>query len=142
MAIPLVSPLINLVQRFSQSLGQILPRRRDPIDAPQNQPKEFFLDPDEAKTLGNVEYMRTPRTVRKTFPKIVGNKKETLEIIESVSAVEKVRLNEPEAASPTPESAASSAASTVESSVEPPRRRPSDDLNPWRSMAREIRKSP
>lgn len=29
--------------------------------------KAFFLTPDEAKTLGNIEYMRRPTSVKKTF---------------------------------------------------------------------------
>ncbi|MEN9204745.1 MAG: hypothetical protein Q6J68_00635 [Thermostichales cyanobacterium SZTDM-1c_bins_54] len=126
----LLSPLVTFVQR----LGSLLPRLPRPEPGSQ-QSQAFFLDPDEAKTLGNVEYMRTPRTVRKTFPKIVGNQKETLEIIESVSAVEKVRLNQPE-----PEPTPAAEASPPGEAPEAGRRRPSDDLNPWRSLAREIRK--
>ena len=30
--------------------------------------ESFFLDPDEAKSLGNTEYMRTPKKVKKSFP--------------------------------------------------------------------------
>jgi hypothetical protein len=29
--------------------------------------KSFFLDPDEAKTLGNLDYMRTARKVKKSY---------------------------------------------------------------------------
>jgi hypothetical protein len=32
----------------------------------------FFLDGDESKSLGNIEYMRTPNTVRRTFAKKAG----------------------------------------------------------------------
>jgi hypothetical protein len=30
--------------------------------------ESFFLDPDEAKSMGDIDYMRTARKVRKTFP--------------------------------------------------------------------------
>ncbi len=34
------------------------------------QPKEaFFLESDEAKSLGDLDYMRTPNVIRRTFPK-------------------------------------------------------------------------
>ena len=36
--------------------------------------KDFFLSPDDAQTLGDIEYMRTPKRVRRTFPKTVSNK--------------------------------------------------------------------
>ena len=29
---------------------------------------DFFLSPDESKTLGDIEYMRQPNTVTHTFP--------------------------------------------------------------------------
>lgn len=35
-----------------------------------DQPKEaFFLESDEAKSMGNLDYMRTPNVIRRTFPK-------------------------------------------------------------------------
>lgn len=34
---------------------------------------DFFLEPDEAKTLGDIEYMRQPNTVTHTFPGNVAN---------------------------------------------------------------------
>jgi hypothetical protein len=35
-----------------------------------DQPKEaFFLESDEAKSMGDLDYMRTPNVIRRTFPK-------------------------------------------------------------------------
>ncbi len=46
-----------------------------------------FLDSDDAKTLGDIEYMRQEKTLRRTFPKTLKNKKGG-ERITRVSAVE------------------------------------------------------
>jgi hypothetical protein len=47
--------------------------------------KDFFLDPDEAQTLGDVNYMRRSVRVRRTFPKTLKNK-DGFEVIKEVSA--------------------------------------------------------
>ncbi|MDX2255894.1 MAG: hypothetical protein NW214_10285 [Pseudanabaenaceae cyanobacterium bins.39] len=52
-----------------------------------NQESSYFLDQDTAKTFGNIDYMRTPKAVRKTFPTVNGV--EGAEIVEVVSATEK-----------------------------------------------------
>lgn len=33
----------------------------------------FFLDPDQARTFGDIDYMRSTKSVRRSFPKTVGN---------------------------------------------------------------------
>ncbi|MEM9568286.1 MAG: phycobilisome rod-core linker polypeptide [Cyanobacteria bacterium P01_E01_bin.34] len=54
------------------------------------QPKEeFFLNPDDARSLGNVEYMRSPRTIKRTFPNAADPEK-PLEFEAVVTASEKV----------------------------------------------------
>lgn len=49
--------------------------------------KDFFLSPDDAQTLGDINYMRTAKRVRKTFPKTLKNK-DGFETITEVSSVE------------------------------------------------------
>ena len=34
--------------------------------------EEFFLDPDDAKSMGDIEFMRTPKKVKRTFAKTKG----------------------------------------------------------------------
>ncbi len=46
----------------------------------------FFLDDDDAKSLGNADYMRKPKSIRRTFPKTVNNP--GLELIQEVSSLE------------------------------------------------------
>ena len=35
--------------------------------------KDFFLDPDDAQTMGDINYMRMAKKVRRTFPKTLRN---------------------------------------------------------------------
>jgi hypothetical protein len=36
--------------------------------------KDFFLEPDDAMTMGDINYMRTSKRTRRTFPKTLSNK--------------------------------------------------------------------
>lgn len=36
--------------------------------------KDFFLSPDDAMTMGDIDYMRTSKRTRRTFPKTLSNK--------------------------------------------------------------------
>ncbi|MBD2178122.1 hypothetical protein H6F42_14475 [Pseudanabaena sp. FACHB-1998] len=59
----------------------------------------YFLDQDSAKTFGNIDYMRTPKAVRKTFPTVNGV--EGAEIVEIISATEKIEGKEIEVSNST-----------------------------------------
>jgi hypothetical protein len=51
-----------------------------------DQPKEaFFLESDEAKSMGDMDYMRTPNVIRRTFPKTASSP-EHKELIQSYTA--------------------------------------------------------
>ena len=49
--------------------------------------KDFFLSPDDAQTLGDINYMRKSKRVRKTFPKTLKNK-DGFEVTVDVSSLE------------------------------------------------------
>lgn len=49
----------------------------------------FFLDNDESKSMGNIDYMRTPNTVRRTFAKRAGET-EHKEFVQEVTAMGRV----------------------------------------------------
>ncbi|PZV13714.1 MAG: hypothetical protein DCF20_14710 [Pseudanabaena sp.] len=55
---------------------------------PENTESSFFLDQDSAKTLGDIDYMRTPKAVRRTFPTVNGVK--GADITSAFTATEKV----------------------------------------------------
>jgi len=59
----------------------------------QQQEKSFFLDPDEAKTYGDIDFMRTSIRMKKSFPKTLSNP-QGQELVEEVSALEKKEISE------------------------------------------------
>lgn len=104
------------------------------------QQKAFFLDPDQSKTLGNIEYMRTPNTVKKSFPKTKSNPKGT-QFTGKASATEKMAFsNNGQAAAPTPKPETKPAVEV--SKQEPKNNNASTDssLDMFRKMARDIKK--
>ncbi|WP_298611544.1 hypothetical protein [uncultured Thermosynechococcus sp.] len=97
--------------------------------------KDFFLDPDEAKTYGNIEYMRTPKVVKKTFPATSGTE-EKVEVVELVSSIEKVNPEEQNKSQPEP-----SVSDVVTPPVEEQERRRNDpNLDLFRAMAKDLRR--
>ena len=62
--------------------------KKDKKDKSENTESSFFLDQDSAKTLGDIDYMRTPKAVRRTFPTINGVKGADITI--AFTATEKV----------------------------------------------------
>ena len=63
--------------------------------------KSFFLEPDSAGSLGDVNFMRRPYSIRRTFPGTAANPglKERIEEVDSMaSRLEKVSDGLPEAA--------------------------------------------
>ncbi|MGF1575791.1 MAG: hypothetical protein ACFCU9_07590 [Cyanophyceae cyanobacterium] len=125
----------GFLQRFLRR-GQANPNPTKPDPKPAKPKKEssaFFLDPDDAQTFGDIDYMRTPKSVRKTF---LGGK---MEVIEEISAKEKrIRAENGFVApsptvSPSPESPAPSTPSAPT-----PRRRSGSEMDQFRNMARDI----
>ena len=49
--------------------------------------RDFFLSPDEAKTLGDINYMRTPRTIHHTFPKMDNPDEGKVDVYDEVSSL-------------------------------------------------------
>ena len=67
---------------------------------PVSETKEaFFLDSDEAKSLGDVEFMRKPITLKRTFPKTLNG--EGGSIIQEVTSTGKKQISESEYATQT-----------------------------------------
>lgn len=116
-----------------------------------NNQGSYFLDPDDAKTYGDIEYMRKSKTVRRTFPKTLANK-EGGELIQEVSSEKMVKKTAFQTSSPFSNvqsssnsvSNSSSESSNTESSfvpTEPQKRRSTDtNMDMFRNMAKGIRK--
>ncbi|MDR9404573.1 MAG: hypothetical protein RI580_14155 [Halothece sp. Uz-M2-17] len=110
--------------------------------------KAFYLDPDEAKTFGDIDYMRKPNTVRRSFPKSVSNP-EGGEQVEEVSALEKKSLSKKKNQPNQPQKSAKSSEQTVQegniySAKDDPqiqeRRQSDSSLDMFRNMARDMKK--
>jgi hypothetical protein len=122
----------------------------------------FFLDADDAKSLGNIDYMRTAKTIKKTFPGTAG--RQGFETVEIVSSQGKRLEGEPEkpafsspsflsavpsrpengngasaVVSPEDDSVSDIAEPEVEPEV-PNRRQADSSMDMFRSMAKDIRK--
>ncbi|MDX2273727.1 MAG: hypothetical protein NW237_17495 [Cyanobacteriota bacterium] len=115
-------------------------QKAEPMADPQPKTKDpkaaFFLAPDEAKSLGNIDYMRTPRLIKRTFVSL--GTKEEFEVVQQVSALEAIVLSE-ESAPATPEGSPV-VSQTNSPSVSPQRRSTSSDLDKFRTMARDLKK--
>jgi hypothetical protein len=99
-------------------------------------PEAFFLDDDQAKTMGNIDYMRTAKTVKRTFPKTV-SQPDNKAFIQKVSATEAKAGIQP----PTETSSFESNGSVTSNGVASSQRRNVDtSLDMFRSMAKQIRK--
>jgi hypothetical protein len=99
----------------------------------------YFLDPDDAKSFGNIEYMRSSKTVRRTFAKKRGETEEK-ESIRKISATEMVKLEEnglPKAKSIPTESTTQS---TSFSNYTSRNLKTDTNLDMFRKMAKDIKK--
>ncbi len=108
----------------------------DPVSPPSPQKKDaFFLEPDEAQSLGNVEFMRKPITIKRTFPKTASSNGGAL--VQEVSSMEKKKVG----AMPTVEAISSQSSSqSVVESVNSDRRSSDDSLDRFRQMAKDLKK--
>lgn len=97
----------------------------------------FFLDEDEARTFGDINYMRSSKVVKRTFARKKGQTEE-LESIRQISAMEKADLRENGLPTPPP---TQSSFSTKLPEPEPPKRRSDDDgMDMFRNMAKDLKK--
>lgn len=100
---------------------------------------EFFLDFEEAQTLGNTEYMKQAKTIKRTFPKLKGNGGAT--IVSQVSA-ENMRTIDPNQAAnrstTTSSSSESFAAPAPTMSSSRPNLKVDSSMDMFRNMAKKI----
>ncbi|MGA0200277.1 MAG: hypothetical protein ACO3NK_14400 [Prochlorotrichaceae cyanobacterium] len=111
----------------------------------------FYLEPDDAKTLGDIDYMRQSKVIRRTYAKKAGETEEK-EVSTQVSALSKSEVAETRGITPasstgsfsTPASSsfgtASSSFGTASSSSETRRRNTGNDMDMFRKMAKDVKK--
>lgn len=135
--------------------------------APKDETKgkqAFYLSDDDAKSFGDIDYMRSVKTVKRTFAKKKGQEKH-MESVRQISATKMTDLDGNPSSAPvsapttfgntdflgaSKSAAASSQSATPASATpapaptpkaEPARRKPaSSDMDMFRNMAKDIRK--
>lgn len=110
-----------------------------PAPAPKQDSMAFYLDADEAQSLGNLDYMRTAKAVRRTFPKTVNNAE--IEMVQKVSAM----MKQAEGSSASIVQQAEGEAQTGETpaptvDLVAERRRTDTSMDMFRSMAKGMKK--
>lgn len=96
----------------------------------------FFLTEDDAKTFGDIDYMRSSKVVKRTFARKRGQ--EEMESVRQISAMDKREVqqeNRPKQTAFTPTSSSTSSQSQFQRSSGS-----SNDMDMFRNMAKTIRK--
>lgn len=114
--------------------------RRPRAPKPPKENGAFFLSEDEAKTFGDIDYMRSNKVVRRTFARKKGVS-EAMEAVRQISSLQKQNVNQyggsdqaKQASTPTFESARTPEAPRFQP------RKADDNMDMFRNMAREIKK--
>ncbi len=107
--------------------------KKDKKEDPEKTESSFFLDQDSAKTFGDIDYMRTPKGVKKTFPTVNGKK--GAEMNEIFTATEKVAGSQTESVKD--KAAEAIAPSTFEPKVNT---RVDSSMDMFLNMAKDIKK--
>ncbi len=102
----------------------------------------YFLEADAAKTYGDIDYMRTAKRVKKTFPKGKLNSEFENKLPDEISSMEMTRRAQQAAAAaaapaPTPESQTPKIEISSETGA---RRRVDTSMDMFRNMARDIKR--
>lgn len=101
--------------------------------------RAFFLDGTEAGGLGNVEYMKAVKKVRRTFPKTI-DQIEELELVQEISALIRTVGGQSSASSSDVMQSEQSQTSTPTNDEVAQRRRTDSSMDMFRKMARDIKK--
>lgn len=120
-------------------------------DQPSNAPTRpnakgaYYLGADDAKSFGDIDYMRKSKTVRRTFARKKGQTGE-VESIKQISALESTPFSKNGTFPSTGTSTGSSSSGTTTTQntnvakTQTERRKPDSSMDTFRNMAREMRK--
>lgn len=118
-------------QKQSAPKREVAPKPRQS----DSRAEAYYLSSDDAKTYGDIEFMRSAKSVRRTFPKAKDGS--TPEVVQKISSLEKAAAQGliPSALNTT------TSQSSLEDTLKVAERRKADtSMDMFRSMAREIRK--
>lgn len=98
---------------------------------PTQKNEAFFLDPDEAKTLGDINFMRTPNVIKRSFAKTLkGGGGKTIISVSSLS-IDSVEGQLPTTDTPPP---------SPETNGKSDRNQSDSSLDIFRKMAKDLKK--
>jgi hypothetical protein len=103
--------------------------------SPRSRAEAYYLSADDAKTYGDIEFMRSAKSIRRTFPKTKDGK--TPERIEKISSLEKAAE---QGLIPTALNTTTSQSSIEDTLKVAERRKADTSMDMFRNMARDIRK--
>ncbi|NJM85785.1 MAG: hypothetical protein HC839_07075 [Leptolyngbyaceae cyanobacterium RM2_2_21] len=108
---------------------------------PPKQEKAFFLSEDDAKSFGDIDYMRTAKTVRRTYAKKKGVAEE-LEKVRQISSLGSTDVNKNGQPATDFSQAGQSQgmADTAGQTFQRQRRQPDSSMDTFRNMARDLKK--
>ena len=97
----------------------------------------YYLSPDDAKTYGDIEFMRSEKSIRRTFPKAkMGTDNESIRKISSLASIaDENRFISPDSQPAQPQATAPASTPEIDD-----RRRTDTNMDMFRNMAREMRK--
>ncbi|AZB72549.1 hypothetical protein [Synechococcus elongatus] len=140
---------------FIRGLFQGKPKAEQ-AQQPKQKAESFYLDADEAKSLGNLDYIRSASTIEHTFPKTASNPEErvliqkvsslSVEVVEASEGLPQAEQRQQEALNKAAAEAEANKAPTktfagqTETSETSSRRRSTGDLDMFRQMARDLKK--
>lgn len=106
-----------------------------------NSSEEYYLDADQAKTLGDIDYMRTSRQIKRTYAKYKNGAQGGMEVIKQVSATSDEVGSDFKTATPqsTFETSATSYNNSTNSS-NGSNARVDSNMDIFRKMAKEVKK--
>jgi hypothetical protein len=109
---------------------------------PPKQTGAFFLSEDDAKTFGDIDYMRSSKVVKRTFARKKGQTEE-LESVRQISAMEKRNIDGNTFTSPLTQSQMASSESQPSTDTSQFQRRTAKtdtSMDMFRNMAKDIKK--
>jgi len=107
---------------------------------PQHQGSTFFLDEDEARSLGNADYIRRADKIKRTFPESKGSGSKGFSTEYEVSSLEKRRAEQRLEEAKSSNSASFGSAQTPKENPAESRRQADSSMDMFRNMARDLRK--
>jgi len=126
-------------------LQRLFGKKEEGNTVKNKQPSEaYFLDSDSAKTFGNIDYMRKPKAVERTFPKVNGMNVGGRRKIAQFSSMDEQVVYDGDGKPSNVSSASSESSAPAASSTSTPAPKrtassSSGDLD-FRSMARDIKR--